>query len=206
MTAHRRYRRSGTALRRSARGPLAARDQPRPRRRARHRARIRAPKRRRLFITYDADGQHAPEDIDVILGPLTEGKADAVIGSRLINPAGMPWYRVFGNWGLQPLHLRRLRHVDLTDSQSGMRGFSKVARHRSKSAWTGWKSPPSSSRRSVAAGCVRRSAHPRHLQRLLARQGAAQPQRLQHPHPPRATPPDGRLRRGHQDPRGRCSL
>src|SRR5262249_9218238 len=44
-----------------------------------------------LVVTYDADGQHAPEDIGHVLSPLVTGQAEAVIGSRLKNPAGMPW-------------------------------------------------------------------------------------------------------------------
>ena|SRR2546423_13648397 len=77
-------------------------------------------------VTYDADGQHAPEDIVAILGPLMSGDADAVIGSRLINPKGMPWYRVAGNWGLN-LFTYFVFGMWTTDSQSGMRGFSKAA-------------------------------------------------------------------------------
>ncbi|HWE30093.1 MAG TPA: glycosyltransferase family 2 protein [Polyangia bacterium] len=77
-------------------------------------------------VTYDADGQHAPDDIAAILAPLVDGKADAVIGSRLINPAGMPWHRVVGNWGLN-LFTYFVFGMWTTDSQSGMRGFSKAA-------------------------------------------------------------------------------
>src|SRR3954470_25060036 len=53
-----------------------------------------------FVVTYDSDGQHAPEDIESILGAMMGGGADAVIGSRLINPSGMPWFRILGNWGL----------------------------------------------------------------------------------------------------------
>jgi len=77
-------------------------------------------------VTYDADGQHAPDDIGTILAPLMSGKADAVIGSRLLNPAGMPWYRVVGNWGLN-LFTYFVFGMWTTDSQSGMRGFSNSA-------------------------------------------------------------------------------
>jgi glycosyltransferase involved in cell wall biosynthesis len=79
-----------------------------------------------FVITYDADGQHAPEDIETVLQPLVAGAADAVIGSRLINPTGMPWYRVFGNWGLN-LFTYVVFGMWTTDSQSGMRGFSRAA-------------------------------------------------------------------------------
>lgn len=77
-------------------------------------------------ITYDADGQHAPEDIEVVLRPLVDGTADAVIGSRLLDPKGMPWYRVVGNWGLN-VFTYLIFGMWTTDSQSGLRGFSRAA-------------------------------------------------------------------------------
>jgi UDP-N-acetylglucosamine---dolichyl-phosphate N-acetylglucosaminyltransferase len=80
-------------------------------------------------ITYDADGQHAPEDIATVLAPLVAGQADAVVGSRLIAPRGMPWYRIAGNWGLN-LFTFFVFGMWTTDSQSGMRGFSRPAIER----------------------------------------------------------------------------
>jgi UDP-N-acetylglucosamine---dolichyl-phosphate N-acetylglucosaminyltransferase len=77
-------------------------------------------------ITYDADGQHAPEDIAVVLRPLQNGQADAVIGSRLLSPKGMPGYRIVGNWGLNLLTYL-LFGLWTTDSQSGLRGFNRKA-------------------------------------------------------------------------------
>jgi glycosyltransferase involved in cell wall biosynthesis len=79
-----------------------------------------------FVITYDADGQHAPEDIEHVLGPLVGGQADAVIGSRLLDPKGMPWYRVVGNWGLNVFTFF-IFGMWTTDSQSGLRGFSRAA-------------------------------------------------------------------------------
>lgn len=35
-----------------------------------------------ILITFDADGQHRPEDIPMILEPITTGKADVVVGKR----------------------------------------------------------------------------------------------------------------------------
>jgi glycosyltransferase involved in cell wall biosynthesis len=80
-------------------------------------------------VTYDADGQHAPEDIAAVLAPLLRGDADAVIGSRLLRPQGMPWYRIAGNWGLN-LFTYFVFGMWTTDSQSGMRGFSRTALER----------------------------------------------------------------------------
>lgn len=79
-----------------------------------------------FVVTYDADGQHDPDDITAILRPLIAGSADAVIGSRLLDPKGMPWYRVLGNWGLN-LFTYFVFGMWTTDSQSGMRGFSQPA-------------------------------------------------------------------------------
>jgi glycosyltransferase involved in cell wall biosynthesis len=77
-------------------------------------------------VTYDADGQHAPEDIATVVAPLVTGKADAVIGSRLLDPTGMPWYRIVGNWGLNVCTFL-IFGMWTTDSQSGLRGFSRAA-------------------------------------------------------------------------------
>jgi UDP-N-acetylglucosamine---dolichyl-phosphate N-acetylglucosaminyltransferase len=77
-------------------------------------------------VTYDADGQHAPEDIESVVAPLVEGQADAVIGSRLLDPKGMPWYRIVGNWGLN-LFTFFIFGMWTTDSQSGLRGFTRAA-------------------------------------------------------------------------------
>jgi glycosyltransferase involved in cell wall biosynthesis len=79
-----------------------------------------------FVVTYDADGQHAPEDITTVLAPLISNAADAVIGSRLINPKGMPWYRIVGNWGLN-MFTFFVFGMWTSDSQSGMRGFSRAA-------------------------------------------------------------------------------
>src|SRR3990167_10728525 len=44
-----------------------------------------------ILLTFDADGQHNPQDIWPVLKPILDGKADVVIGSRLKNQTGMPW-------------------------------------------------------------------------------------------------------------------
>jgi glycosyltransferase involved in cell wall biosynthesis len=80
-------------------------------------------------VTYDADGQHAPDDIAKIIQPLLAGKADAVIGSRLLTPKGMPWYRVVGNFGLNVITFFMFG-LWTTDSQSGLRAFSLAAIER----------------------------------------------------------------------------
>jgi len=78
------------------------------------------------LITYDADGQHAPEDLAAVFAALAAGRGDVVIGSRMLHPRGMPWYRVVGNWGLN-VATWILFGVWTTDSQSGLRGFDRRA-------------------------------------------------------------------------------
>jgi glycosyltransferase involved in cell wall biosynthesis len=76
-----------------------------------------------VVVTLDADGQHEPQDIPRIVAPVLDGTADVVIGSRLLNPDGMPLDRRVINWGAN-LITWLLFGVWTTDSQSGLRAFS----------------------------------------------------------------------------------
>jgi hypothetical protein len=55
-----------------------------------------------------------------------KNKSDIVIGSRLINAGGMPWYRVMLNKG-GGLFTFLLFGIYVGDSQSGLRGFNRKA-------------------------------------------------------------------------------
>jgi glycosyltransferase involved in cell wall biosynthesis len=79
------------------------------------------------LITFDADGQHHPDDIAPVIRPIIQKKADVSIGSRFLTPKGnMPWYRRIGIFGLN-LITYALFWVWTTDSQSGLRAFSRKA-------------------------------------------------------------------------------
>ncbi|MBM4453829.1 MAG: glycosyltransferase family 2 protein, partial [Chloroflexi bacterium] len=39
-----------------------------------------------ILVTLDGDGQHNPDEIPALISPITEGKADLVIGSRFPQP------------------------------------------------------------------------------------------------------------------------
>lgn len=78
-----------------------------------------------IVITVDGDGQHNPLDIKKMLELIKKGN-DVVLGSRLLNPKGMPIWKIaanyFGNfctWAIYGLWV--------TDSQSGFRAYSKKA-------------------------------------------------------------------------------
>jgi glycosyltransferase involved in cell wall biosynthesis len=79
-----------------------------------------------VFVTFDSDGQHDPSDIEKVVKPIFLREADCVIGSRLINPEGMPWIRRFGNWQLNILTFLLFGKM-VSDSQSGLRAFSRSA-------------------------------------------------------------------------------
>ena len=78
------------------------------------------------LITLDSDGQHRIEDIQTILKPLQNKEADLVIGSRFLNDDGknVPSYRKVGIKLLTKLANTSLED-NITDSQSGFRGYSQ---------------------------------------------------------------------------------
>lgn len=90
-----------------------------------------------VIVTLDADLQHDPEEMPRLVEPIVSGKADLVIGSRLLpfstplNPSQpfsspMPWYRQFQN-KTGNLVTYFLFGVRCTDTQSGFRAFSRRA-------------------------------------------------------------------------------
>ncbi|PIN86274.1 hypothetical protein COV19_05695 [Candidatus Woesearchaeota archaeon CG10_big_fil_rev_8_21_14_0_10_44_13] len=79
-----------------------------------------------IIVTFDADGQHNPKEIKDVLRPIIKDEADFVVGSRLINPKGMPFVRRAGNWGFNVITWI-LFGVWTTDSQSGLRAMSRYA-------------------------------------------------------------------------------
>jgi glycosyltransferase involved in cell wall biosynthesis len=79
-----------------------------------------------IATTCDADGQHAAEDVLRGIELLAKGYVDLLIGSRLINKEGMSRVKVLGNRGLSFITYI-LFGVNVTDSQSGLRIFSRRA-------------------------------------------------------------------------------
>jgi len=76
------------------------------------------------MVMLDADGQHDPKEIPLLLKKIEEG-FDIVIGSRLSGKAKIPRYR---RYGIAVLNFAmRGAHVNVTDSQSGYRAYSRKA-------------------------------------------------------------------------------
>lgn len=79
-----------------------------------------------IGVTMDADGQHSPADVVKGVDILSRSNTDLLIGSRLVDSRGMSRVKVLGNWGLSFV-TRVLFGVKTTDSQSGLRVFSRKA-------------------------------------------------------------------------------
>ena len=78
-----------------------------------------------ILVTFDADGQHRPEDIKIIINPIIEQQAEIVIGSRFLkNETDMPNYRKIGVKVLTKVTNMSIKE-NLTDSQSGLRAYDK---------------------------------------------------------------------------------
>ena len=83
-----------------------------------------------MLVILDADGQHDPGDIPVLLQEMYVSDADIVIGSRFTNGhAGIkniPPYRVFGMKILNKA-TNFTSQVPISDTQSGFRAYSRKA-------------------------------------------------------------------------------
>ena len=75
----------------------------------------------------DADSEYAPEEMERLVGPILDGRADYVVGSRFMGEIErMLARRRLGNLVLTRL-LSFAARVRITDGQSGYRAFSQAA-------------------------------------------------------------------------------
>ncbi len=84
------------------------------------------------LIILDSDGQHLPSDIPKLLEPIGNGDADFVIGSRFVEGGGsedMPAYRRLGIKVITAAS-NLSSDLEIQDTQSGFRAFSKLAIER----------------------------------------------------------------------------
>lgn len=82
-----------------------------------------------IVVTIDADGQHDPEQIPSIVEPILRNGFDIVIGSRFIenkDELRIPFYRSFGIKTITKF-AKQASYKNLTDAQSGFRGYKRYA-------------------------------------------------------------------------------
>lgn len=78
-------------------------------------------------VTLDGDGQHVADEMLTVAGPVLNGEADIVVGSRYLNGnSRVPQHRILGHH-LFNFMTNSASGVHVTDSQSGFRAFSPEA-------------------------------------------------------------------------------
>lgn len=80
-----------------------------------------------LLVQMDADGQHEPSQIPLMLEPIRSGECDLVIASRFLEPTGyeMGLSRTVGRRIFE--RLGRLAGVNVTDPTSGFQAMNAAA-------------------------------------------------------------------------------
>ncbi len=84
-----------------------------------------------IVVLLHGDGQYAPEAMPNLLAPIIDGQADAVFGSRMLDPGsarrgGMPLYKYLGNKILTRFENAFLE-MNLSEFHSGYRAYSVEA-------------------------------------------------------------------------------
>lgn len=90
-----------------------------------------------IIVTFDADGQHSPNDVSKIIKPIIDENFDVVLGSRFLeNTTNAPFFRkLFLKCGA--LLLSKMYKMQLTDSHNGLRALSKKAAEKIKISTNG---------------------------------------------------------------------
>jgi glycosyltransferase involved in cell wall biosynthesis len=91
-----------------------------------------------IAATMDADGQHSAKDVLRGIVEIEKKKADLLIGSRLIRSDGMSKIKVLGNRGLSAITFL-IFGINSTDSQSGLRIFSRKSLEKLKWKTSGYE-------------------------------------------------------------------
>lgn len=79
-----------------------------------------------IAVKIDADGQNPPEEIEKVIRPILEDKADCVFGSRLMGGLAykMPLYRDWGNKFFAWL-VSKITGLKVTDATTGLMAFHR---------------------------------------------------------------------------------
>ncbi|MBI1969289.1 glycosyltransferase family 2 protein [Candidatus Woesearchaeota archaeon] len=79
-----------------------------------------------IIVTFDADGQHHPQDIQHMIAPVAQGKIAVTLGSRFLGHSEVPPIkRLILKGGI--LFTRIFSSIWLTDVHNGFRAFSRRA-------------------------------------------------------------------------------
>lgn len=81
----------------------------------------------RIVVTFDADGQHDAGDLDALVAPVRDGRADVVLGSRFLAASNdvPPARRLLLRMAV--VFTRATSGLRITDAHNGLRAFSRRA-------------------------------------------------------------------------------
>ena len=82
-----------------------------------------------IIVTYDADGQFNPKDIEKICQPIIGGECEVVLGSRFLSQNKVPFFKSFVLKSAI-LFTYFITNLNLTDVHNGFRSFSRHAAKR----------------------------------------------------------------------------
>lgn len=92
-----------------------------------------------IIVTIDADHQHLPADIDLLVETLQQKQSDIVIGSRFLNKNNkIPYTRILYN-KIANVITYLVTGIAVTDSQSGMKAFTAKFAEKSKLNFNGFE-------------------------------------------------------------------
>jgi glycosyltransferase involved in cell wall biosynthesis len=79
-------------------------------------------------VTFDADGQHDPDDIESVIAPVKAGQADVCLGSRFLSsqPTNMPFSKKLLLYSARFFNFM-FTGVKLTDAHNGLRALNRKA-------------------------------------------------------------------------------
>jgi glycosyltransferase involved in cell wall biosynthesis len=104
------------------------------------------------LVLIDGDSQHDPADVDSLLGPILNGAADMVVGSRFAGVrSAIPMWRMAGQHVLT-FATNIGSGLHLTDTESGYRAFSRRALDEMRFNGEGFAIEPSSQFQAKAQG------------------------------------------------------
>ena len=81
-----------------------------------------------LIVTIDSDGEHAPEEIPLLIKPILEGHIDFVLGTRFAQTSNTPVTTIVNLFGNKLFNflIHRLTNRYFSDTQCGFRAFKRV--------------------------------------------------------------------------------
>ncbi|MEK7556497.1 MAG: glycosyltransferase family 2 protein [Patescibacteria group bacterium] len=88
-----------------------------------------------IIVTFDADGQHRPEDVKSLIQALEKGNIDAALGSRFLeNSSQIPFFKK-ALLKCAVFYTRWTTGLNITDTHNGLRALTRKAYQTINLTW-----------------------------------------------------------------------